>query len=454
QDQLTGLANRSLLEDRLERALAFARRNDRLVAIMILDLNGFKRVNDGLGHAAGDRLLCIVAERLRARLRETDTIARTGGDEFALVIENLARAEHAALVAQKLLDAVAPPVALGGREVCLSASLGIALYPKDGDTPSELQRLADAAMYRAKSEGGNVFRFSSPQVERRVQRGALLASDVRRGLERNEFVLHYQPQVALAPTRLGLAAMPVWQHPELGPIAADRFLGLAEAAGLSESLMDWLVGAAVDQLTAWRDFGLERLHLALPMIVRRQLAWSDVADRLAAQIRRGNLPPQAIEIEVDEAHLLADLDAGGNGAERLRAVGVRLSIDGYGIGPTSLRSFQRGLVDTVKLDRSLIAGVPEEAGQTATMTAILELARRLGIRTVASGADRHDQVAFLRAHGCTAVQALMSCPAVPAEACARWLERAVARRDCSIRALEPVVVADRGRTPLRSGFRI
>ncbi len=196
-DELTGLANRSLFQDRLERALAWARRHERLLAVMVLDLNGFKAVNDRLGHAAGDRLLAIMGRRLSDRLRETDTVARLGGDEFAILIENLAKPEHAALVARKLLEAVAPPVAVDGETVGVTASLGVALYPRDGEDGATLAREADRAMYRAKAEGGNLCRFSSEQLERRVQRGALLETDLRRALEQGELVLHYQPQVTL-----------------------------------------------------------------------------------------------------------------------------------------------------------------------------------------------------------------------------------------------------------------
>jgi diguanylate cyclase (GGDEF)-like protein len=203
-DELTGLANRTLFRDRLDRALAWARRHERLAAVIILDLNGFKVVNDRLGHSAGDRLLGLMANRLTGRLRETDTVARLGGDEFAVVIENLAKPEHAALVARKLLDTVAPPLEIDGQTVTVTASLGVALYPKDSQDAASLIREADRAMYRAKSEGGNLCRFASDQMERRVQRGALMVTDLRRGLAAGEFVLHYQPQVTLTPGAVGI----------------------------------------------------------------------------------------------------------------------------------------------------------------------------------------------------------------------------------------------------------
>jgi diguanylate cyclase (GGDEF)-like protein len=397
-DELTGLANRSLFQDRLERALAWARRHERLVAVMILDLNDFKAINDGLGHLAGDRLLAIMAKRLRDRLRETDTVARLGGDEFAILIEDLAKPEHAALVARKLLDTVAPPASVDGQEVSVTASLGVALYPRDGQTGPALVRQADRAMYRAKAEGGNLCRFSSDQLERQVQRGALLGTDLRRGLEDGEFQLHYQPQVTLTPGALGISAQIRWNHPQLGLIGPERFLSLAEDTGLLEALTDWLFEAACSQARRWHDRGLDRMHLALPLLSRQQLAWSGLAERL------------------------------GGALTALTALGVRLALDGYGRGPTSLRSLQLGVLDTLKLARELHHEVPGNAERTALVGAIIALARELGLRVVAEGVDRQEQLACLRRRGCDAVQAFMSCPPLPAEACASWLRQASARR--------------------------
>ena len=297
-DELTGLANRSLFQDRLERALAWARRHERLVAVMILDLNGFKAVNDRLGHVAGDRLLALMAQRLSGRLRETDTVARLGGDEFAILIENLARPEHAALVARKLLDTVAPPATVDGQEVAVTASLGVALYPRDAEEGAALVQQADRAMYRAKAEGGNLCRFSSGQLERRVQRGALLETDLRRGLERGEFVLHYQPQVTLTPGALGISALIRWRHPQLGLIGPERFLSLAEENGLLEPITGWLFEAACDQARRWHVQGFARVHLALPLLSRQQLAWSGLAQRLAAGLHAAGLHPGSLEIEL------------------------------------------------------------------------------------------------------------------------------------------------------------
>jgi diguanylate cyclase (GGDEF)-like protein len=428
-DELTGLANRSLFQDRLHRALAWARRHDRLAAVMILDLNGFKAVNDRLGHGAGDRLLAIMAKRLTKRLRETDTIARLGGDEFALVIENLAKPEHAALVARKLLDTVAPPVEVGDQKVTVTASLGVALYPRDGSDATELVRQADRAMYRAKAEGGNLCRFSSEGLERRVQRGALLETDLRRALEQGELRLDYQPQVTLRAGSLGISAIVRWTHPELGSIGPERFLPLAEDAGLLEPLTEWLFDAGCAQARHWCASGLARMHLALPLLSRQQLAWSGLASRLQDRLRGAELAPARIEIEVSEELLLADAEAGGSGLAALKQVGVRIALDGFGRGPMSVRGLQLGMVDTLKLAREVHREVPHDHQRSAVVRALVTLAKDLGLRVVAEGIDRHEQLGFLRRCGCDAVQAFMSCPPLPADACTSWLRQASGRRE-------------------------
>jgi diguanylate cyclase (GGDEF)-like protein len=395
---------------------------------MILDLNGFKAVNDRLGHGAGDRLLTIMAQRLSGRLRETDTVARLGGDEYAILIENLAKPEHAALVARKLLDTVAPPATVDGQEVSVTASLGVALYPRDCQDGPALVRAADRAMYRAKAEGGNLCRFSSEELERRVQRGALVETDLRRGLERGEFVLHYQPQVTLTPGALGISAQLRWRHPQLGLIGPERFLSLAEDNGLLEAITVWQFQAACSQARRWHDQGFGRVHVALPLLSRQQLAWSGLTGRLATSPREAGLPPGRLEIELGEELLLNDADAGGAAHAGLKELGVRLALDGYGRGPTSLRGLQLGVLDTLKFARELHRDVPGHAAHSAVVGALVALARELRLRVVAEGVDRQEQLLYLRRCGCDAVQAFMSCPPLPPEACGGWLRQASARR--------------------------
>jgi diguanylate cyclase len=419
-DELTGLANRALFHDRLERALAWARRQGRMVAVMILDLNGFKPVNDKLGHVAGDRLLKICARRLVQRLRETDTVARLGGDEYALIIENLAKREHAGLVARKVLDSIAPPVSIDRHEVRVTASVGLALYPKDAEDPR-----AHAPRRRChvpgQGGGGSLCRFSSPEFERRLERGALLESDLRRALDGGEFALHFQPQVRLAGREVAVSAQIRWRHPELGLIDAERFVALAEDSGLLEPLTDWLFEAGCSQLARWRALGLHELHLALPLLSCQRLAWTDLARRLDRHLAAADLPADRLELEIDEELLLYDADRGGTGVSALKQYGLRLAMQGFGRGPTSLRGLRLGVLTTLKLGRELLKAVPDEPQAAALLGAVIALARDLGLRVVAEGAETQEHLAFLRERGCSAVQAFMSCPPLPAEACTGWL---------------------------------
>lgn len=426
-DDLTGLANRTLFGDRLERALATARRQRHHVAVMLLDLNGFKPVNDRLGHSAGDRLLRIVGDRLSGRVRETDTVARLGGDEFGVVIEGLAKPDQAALVARKLLEAIAPPIAIDSEEVRITASLGVALYPRDSSDPTTLVRLADAAMYRAKAQGGNLCRFHDESFDGRMRHGVILEQDLRRAIERSEFVLHFQPQVTLRPGELGLASLVRWPHPQLGFVDADRFRTLAEDAGLLEPLTDWILEEVCAHLVRWHHLGLRAMHAAVPILSRRQLAWSDLARRVGNRLESAGLMPGALELELGERVLLDEIECGGRALPALQDLGVRLAVDGFGSGPTSLVLLRDARLHTLKLSKSLLEGTPVDTHRALFASSVIRLARQLGLRVVAEGIESSAQLQMLREEGCDAVQAFLSCPPLPAEACTDWLRNAAKR---------------------------
>jgi diguanylate cyclase (GGDEF)-like protein len=396
---------------------------------MVLDLNGFKAVNDRLGHGVGDRLLTIMGIRLRSRLRETDTVARLGGDEFAMVVENLAKPEHAALVARKLLDAVVPPIVIDAHSVTVTASLGVALYPQDGSRGTTLLREADRAMYRAKAEGGNLCRFSSEQIDQRAQRGALVEADLRQALDHGGLILRYQPQINLrgGGPGIGIAGLPHWEHPELGLLGADRFIPLAEDSGMLDALTDWMLQAACMQGRAWQAMGFGKVHLAVPLLSRRQLAWSGLARRVRDCLDAERLEPGCLEIELCEDVLMSESAAG---LRALKEQGVRIALDGFGRGPISLRCLQPGILDTLKLAREWHheAAAAGAAGHAAVVGAIVGLARELGLRVVAEAVDDPAQLAFLRQRGCCAVQGLMGGAPLPPQACTSWLRKAARRR--------------------------
>ncbi len=427
-DELTGLANRALFRDRLDKALAAARRHRSLVGVVLLDLNGFKAVNDRLGHAAGDALLRQVGERLRATLRETDTVARLGGDEFAMVFEDLRRAEDAAIVGRKILDAVAPAFNFDREPVRISASIGMVLYPRDGDTAEQLIERADAAMYRAKREGGNLCRFHDPALDREIARGPVLAEELRAAIAAEQLGLLFQPQVTLAPGPVGLATIVRWNHPRYGEVEADGFRELAERAGLMEELTDWLIMSACAQARRWVSQGFGPLHLAVPIYSRRQLAWSGLAERVEEQCRLHGVPPAALELEIEEQLLLEELLAGGAAFDSLRRSRVRIAVARFGAGPTSLMVLRDAPVHTLKLAHELIHDTPRDDRRTLFVSSVVELARTLKLRLVAEGIQDKSQLQMLRRAGCDAVQAIISCPPLPERDATAWLRRAQQRQ--------------------------
>jgi diguanylate cyclase (GGDEF)-like protein len=423
RDELTGLANRALFQDRLERALAFARRHDRLVAVMLLDLNAFKRINDELGHAAGDLLLKTVAARLASRLRETDTVARLGGDEFALVIEHLAKPDYAALVAQKVLDALAPPIRLAGQAVALSASLGIALYPRDAGDAATLVRQADQAMYQVKRTRRHEFRFHSEQIESRVQYQRLLGADLARALACRELVLQFHAQVGFGGAGPGLSAQACWAQAELGPIDLEHLLPQVEDRGLLEQLTGWLLQAACQQAARWQAAGVRELHLGLPLWLRPPIDWPALLQQIEHHCHGAGLGPQRLELDLSEEQLLAALDDDGAALRRLRHQGVRIGLAGFGAGLASLKALRTDLIDTIKLHPDIHRGLPGEGQRESLLKAVVTYGRELGLRVVACGVEDERQFAFLRQIGCDAAENLLRCPPLPAEACTAWLQK-------------------------------
>jgi EAL domain-containing protein (putative c-di-GMP-specific phosphodiesterase class I) len=282
-------------------------------------------------------------------------------------------------------------------------------------------------MYRAKAEGGNLCCFHDERLDTRAQRGALRAAELRRAIEQDELVLHFQPQVTLCSPDLGLASLVRWRHPELGLVDAERIRFLAEDAGLIEPLTDWLVFAACRQVRRWRDEGLKRLQVAVPLLSRRQLGWSRLSNRLDERLRAEGLPAQWLGLELDERLVVEELAAGGTAFPPLRELGVRLALEGFGGGPTSFTALRDVPLATVKLSRTFLHGTPQDSHRTLFVGAVIGLAKQLGLRLVAEGIESQAQLQMLRGQGCDAVQAFISCPPLPAEACTDWLRQAAAR---------------------------
>jgi diguanylate cyclase (GGDEF)-like protein/PAS domain S-box-containing protein len=414
-DPLTDLPNRTLLRERLRRQLARGRGGYQFVGLCVLDIDRFKAVNDGYGHARGDELLIQVARRLIGLVRPADTVARLGGDEFAILQAELADPGDAAVLADRLVAGLAEPFEGGGQAIGITASLGVAIAPRDGTDADELLRNADLAMYRAKAAGRNGWRFSVADLNRHARRAAEIEADLRGGVARGEFVLHYQPQLALADRRIvGAEALLRWRRPGHGLLRPAEFLGLAEEAGLIVSINEWVLREACRQAAVWQRAGLAPLRIAVnlsPVQFRRQ----DVVALVAEVLRESGLDPGRLDLEITEGILMGDVAAVGQQLRALRALGVGLSLDDFGTGYSSLSYIRSFPLDRLKIDRSFTRGI-DEPGDLAIVRTIIELGRALGLVIVAEGVETAEQLEVLRAEGCDEVQGNYFAAPLPPEA--------------------------------------
>ena len=403
-DELTGLPNRVMFNHGLEQALLHAQREKAGVALLFVDLDRFKNINDTLGHDAGDRLLRQIAERLKHCLRASDLVARFGGDEFMVLLVNLTDPHYAATVAEKLLDAISKPLTLGHEEFHLSASIGISAYPDDGEDPRVLQKNADIAMYRAKERGRNCWHFYSPTTDTHSLERLKLEGDLRRALERDEFELHYQPKQAIASGRItGMEALVRWRHPELGLIPPMKFIPFAEETGLIVPIGEWVLRHAVQQTKQLQAFYPQRLAIAVNLSAR-QFEDESIVSLVADVLRQSGLDPALLDLEITESMVMRNADLSENLLRRLKEMGVRLSMDDFGTGYSSLAYLKRFPVDTIKIDRSFIQGVPADGDDSTLTQAIIAMARTLRLRTVAEGVETGEQAEFLRIHHCDEIQ--------------------------------------------------
>jgi diguanylate cyclase (GGDEF)-like protein/PAS domain S-box-containing protein len=399
-DPLTGLPNRHLLGDRLLHALASASRHGGQVALLFLDLDRFKVINDSLGHRVGDLLLCSVAARLKALIREEDTVARLGGDEFVFVIPQFERSEIPAHVAQKIIWAMAQPHDIEGQHFTTGASVGISLYPGDAKDGEQLIRNADSAMYKAKARGGNCYEFYTANMTSRAMERLILENSLRGGLERNEFMIFYQPKVEVATGRVaGAEALLRWSHPVFGVLSPDKFIPVAEETGLIVEIGDWVLRGACRQNKRWQEQGLAPVPISVNVSARQ------CKQGLAALVRRAldesGLAPQYLELELTESTLMADVAAL---LHELKSMGVQLSIDDFGTGYSSLSYLKHFPIDSLKIDKSLIAEIGIGDRNSAIAGAAISLAHSLNLKVVAEGAYAAWQARYLRERGCDLVQ--------------------------------------------------
>jgi two-component system, sensor histidine kinase len=413
-DALTGLPNRSLITDRITQALAHARREQHQGAVLFMDLDGFKFVNDSYGHSLGDALLRAVAARLHGLVRESDTVGRLGGDEFILLLPKVAHADDALRVATTVVDAFVAPFAVGGRDLCLSASIGIRVFPRTADDCDSVLAHADVAMYRAKALGRNGFQVYCDAMGAAAHDRTVLEAALRVALDRNQFSLHYQPKVDRDGVRIvGVEALLRWNHPELGSIAPIRFISLAEETGLILPIGEWVLKTACVQAEAWRAAGHAALSVAVNMSAT-QFQQQDVAALVRDALERSGLPAQCLELELTESVLMRDTAATVQTMQQLKQMGVRLALDDFGTGYSSLSYLKRFPMDVLKIDQSFTAEITSDEGALSITRAIIAMARSLNMITVAEGVETKEQLAVLGTLGCDVMQGYFISRPVPA----------------------------------------
>ena len=419
-DPLTGLPNRALFLDRLIVALAHASRHQHKVGILFLDLDRFKQINDSLGHTMGDHLLKSAAERIRAAVREEDTIARFGGDEFALLIHILGRAEHAGKIARKILDALAAPFTLGTREIFITGSVGIAIYPNDGVDAETLIRNADTAMYRAKHQGGDAYQFYTASMNSRALEMLELESGLRKALKSGEFALYYQPLIDIQSGGIyGLEALLRWNHPEQGLVLPDNFIPAAEVSGLIIPIGNWVLREACRQARFWQRQKGTDLVVSVNLSAR-QFTQADLAAQVKQALEESRLQPRLLELEITETNVMQDVEKTARILRELKTIGVRIAIDDFGTGYSSLSYLKDFPVDTLKLDRSFVRDLiaPQDA---KIVSGVIAMAHSMSLTVMAEGVETLSQLDFLRANDCDKLQGFLFSRPLPPDSFDRYM---------------------------------
>jgi diguanylate cyclase (GGDEF)-like protein len=403
-DDLTSLPNRLMLNQRLDEALSRHRRAGSQLAILFMDLDRFKVINDSLGHEVGDDLLREVADRLRGQSREGDTVARMGGDEFVVLIENRESLLDISACARRLVEQLSAPYLLGNKDCHVTLSIGISVFPSDGSDSQSLLKAADVAMYRAKELGRNNYQYYLPSMNVHTVERLELESDLSHALERGEFLLHYQPKVDVASGLItGVEALLRWKHPVRGLVPPMDFIPLAEETGLIVPIGEWVLATACAQNKAWQDQGLTNLAIAVNLSAR-QFADSMLLPKLWQIIQSSGLAPSSLELEITESVVMSHGECAVAVLDKLQSIGVRIAIDDFGTGYSSLAYLKRFPIDTIKVDRSFIRDIPGDSGDMKITRAIIAMAHGLKLKVVAEGVETAEQLKFLRAQRCDAVQ--------------------------------------------------
>ena len=422
-DALTGLPNRQLFLDRLDVAVASAQRSGAQLAVFFLDLDRFKLINDSLGHSVGDKLLQVVARRMRALLRDEDTVTRIGGDEFTVLVAHAEHLDDATSVARRVRDAIKLPIVIDGRELFVTASIGISVYPNDGEDAETLLRNADTAMYRAKTQGRDTLQLYAPAMNARALEQLTLENRLRRALPNGELELFYQPIVSMDDRRVcSMETVLRWRHPELGLLAPDSFIALCETTGLIVPIGEWALRTACAQLRTWQDSGLPNLRASVNLSVR-QLQQPDFVAFVSDVLRESGIASQTLELELTESMAMqSDFDTLAK-LRALKRLGVRISIDDFGTGYSSLSALRLFPADSLKIDRSFVGDIATDPNDAAIAAAVIALARSLKLSVIAEGVETSEQLEFLREHQCDYWQGYLFCQPRPPAGCSGILAR-------------------------------
>jgi diguanylate cyclase (GGDEF)-like protein/PAS domain S-box-containing protein len=422
-DFLTGLPNRLLLSDRVGQAIAFANRNRDKVAVLFLDMDGFKHINDSLGHPAGDRLLQCIAKRLRDCVRAPDTVSRQGGDEFIVLLQGIIQPEDAAVAARRLLRAVAETYSIDQHNLHITTSIGMSLYPDDGPDAETLIKNADTAMYQAKENGRQSYQFFRPEMNVRAVERQSIEEDLRRALERKEFTLHYQPKIDLATGAMtGAEALLRWTHPARGSVSPAQFIPIAEDSGLILPIGAWVLREACKQANEWIEGGLPFGTMAVN-VSAIELRSADFLEGLFSTLSETGLDPRALELELTESALVKNAEVAVSILQSLRERGIRVAVDDFGTGYSSLSYLTRLPLDSLKIDQSFVRQIADSHNGTIIVNAIISLGRSLHLRVIAEGVETSEDLAFLRDHKCDEAQGYYFSRPVPAEQFAALLKR-------------------------------
>jgi len=424
-DFLTGLPNRMLLNDRCTQAIVLARRHAKRTAVMFLDLDGFKHINDSLGHSVGDRLLQSIAGRLVDCARASDTVSRPGGDEFIVLLSEMQHPEDAAIAARRVLQAVAEPHSIGEHELHITASIGVSIYPDDGLDAETLIKNADTAMYQAKENGRQNYQCFNPAMNARAVERQSIEQGLRRALERNEFSLHYQPKVNFEIGAItGAEALIRWTHPTQGTVAPAQFISIAEDCGLILPIGNWVLRQACGQAQAWVDAGLPMATMAVNVSTKEFLE-PHFLEGLFAILDETGLDPRLLQLELTERLLMKHSESAASILQTLRERGVEVAIDDFGTGYSSLSYLRKFSVDALKIDQSFVGQINTPGDDGCIVTAVISMARSLKLRVVAEGVETLEQLAFLRSHDCDEAQGYYFSRPVPPEQFANLLRTGI-----------------------------